>query len=201
MSIEKKVKLVLENILEDRIRGLIDIVNRKKSPRISQLKREQVNRKIEQINEILDQSYGRKLFKKEFRKHTKNESWRIRGRGWEDEQYNFEKWFYRKFQNHKYFIYVIWANKKGLYVGRTAQGVGRISFHFRERAYASAKTIEVIRVQNKSHLPKLECLGIHYLRPLNNRTVASRLKWTKSCPVCDMQQKAEREIRWIFRLR
>jgi hypothetical protein len=125
-----------------------------------------------------------------------------KGKGWgrRAKKASFNSWFDAWFGPGPT-IYVFWAKRKCLYVGKTNGNGRRVSSHFEKHWFSAATRIDVYEVSRSRSLTSLECMGIHRFQPTRNRFRAERRKWTRKCPLCRVHKEIESEIRGLFRLR
>lgn len=146
------------------------------------------------IKEYYKQSYGRKsLFKKQWQ--TKNKGW---GR---DAKIDSFKLWYDKHINWPNNIYIFWAGRKCIYVGRTLNGRGRPQTHFKNYWFSSVTRIDIYHSSNKRDIPKLECLAYHKHKPKKNKNRPSIPKGSSKCPICKTDSFIKKEIKSIFGLK
>lgn len=165
--------------------------------------RKRVNTGIRRLQEIASNALAHKLAKSEFNDHvTSRKNYHVKGRGPEDKKERFEEWFDSSLGRTKGLIYAFWGkHKKCVYVGRTGSHGSRPSSHMEKYWFAGVKRVTIFVINGKSHIPKLECLAIHYFQPTRNKNKAATKKWTKACPLCKTHQHIENELRDIFRFR
>ena len=95
-------------------------------------------------------------------------------------------------------IYIFWAGKRCMYVGRTVRGRGRPQQHFEKGWFARVTRIDIYATGSPSEIPRLECIAIHNFDPIKNKRKASKAKWTKKCTICKGLKTIERELQQIF---
>jgi len=87
----------------------------------------------------------------------KPHSWRVKGRGVDHKVNEFKKWF-KDEELARDFVYVIWRRKKCLYVGRTGNGPGRTTNHFKNAWFVGATRVDAYPFSGKRGVPRYECL-------------------------------------------
>jgi hypothetical protein len=159
--------------------------------------RKRVSVGIRRLKAIASNVLARKLAKSEFDEHTApRRNYHVKGRGRDEKKAEFEKWFASRFGKTKGLIYAFWGNhRECIYVGRTGSHGSRPSSHMKEDWFSIVKRVTIFPVRGKSHIPKLECLAIHDLRPTHNVYKAAKKKWTKACPLCKTHKYIENELR------
>jgi hypothetical protein len=125
-----------------------------------------------------------------------------KGKGWgrAEKQRVFKGWFKREVE-HGPTIYVFWAKRRCLYVGKTDGSGGRVASHFVKHWFGAATRIDLYAVYQRRSLSALECTAIHHFRPVYNRAKAESKKWTKKCPLCAIHRDIESDVRGLLRLR
>jgi len=169
-------------------------------PRFS---RRTVNAGISKLQAIASYALAHKLAKTEFNEHVATrKNYHVRGWGPEDKRERFEEWFSGHFGKTKGLVYAFWGNhRKCIYIGRTGSHGSRPSSHFDKYWFPSVRRVTIFAIRGKSHIPKLECLAIHYFQPTRNKNKAATKKWTKACPLCKTHEYIESELGDIFRFR
>lgn len=165
--------------------------------------RAHVQRSIARLQDLASEALADSLARDEFDQAVEiRRSWHVKrgkGRGLEKRS-AFNRWFDEHIGSSSC-IYVFWAGKTCVYVGKTTWGSSRPSSHFEKAWFLPVTRIDVYATRGTRVLPALECLAIHRFRPRRNRSRASAHKWTKRCPLCNTHMQIRDELRYIFRLR
>ena len=169
-------------------------------PRMTRAK---VDTAIDKLQTLASNALASKLAKEEFKEHTQANRWcKVKGRGFREKRKNFQHWLETQLPDVKGYVYSFWnQDKKCVYVGRTGNGGTRPTSHFEKVWFPPVRRIKIYPTDSISQLPKLECLAQHYFQPKENTNKAATKKWTKACPLCEVHQLIEEELRRIFRLR
>lgn len=192
----------LDKLFEDRTRWLRSAVGLKKQGNPSIFNRQKLTKEIEKLQGIASNAVIKKVFNSEFNKKVSpKQSWNIKGRGWEEEQNNFKRWFNNTISKTKHYIYAFWKDHHCIYIGKSSGGYWRPSSHFNKTDFRGAHRVDIFLAKSPNQVPKLECLAMHYFKPTLNRMKASHKKWTKSCPICVIHKDIETELRSIFRFK
>ncbi len=120
---------------------------------------------------------------------------RLRGRGRRQRFEGMVKW--AEGLRRSPIIYSFWRGRKCLYVGKSKSS-GCLRSYGRDVVLAHATRVKVLGIRGKSRLVQAECLCMHLFQPKENRIGASRRRWSKKCPVCDVNRKIKDEIRAVF---
>ena len=170
----------------------------------SQAKRSLVltGRKAEEsLKGIYSRARGPSAFRQHFRSRgVQKKQWHPkRGKGWGTDvrKRNFKIWYGDNIRDNNC-IYIFWAGKRCMYVGRTVRGRGRPQQHFEKGWFARVTRIDIYATGSPSEIPRLECIAIHNFDPIKNKRKASKAKWTKKCTICKGLKTIERELQQIF---
>jgi hypothetical protein len=125
---------------------------------------------------------------------------RGKGQGVGAKQENFKRW-YEKDVGNKNCVYVFWAKRRCVYVGRTLRGHGRPAGWFDRVWFQPVTRIDIYSVRTPTQVPKAECLATHMFDPAENKNWPSIGKYTKKCPICEATREIDHELNSIFRLR
>lgn len=125
---------------------------------------------------------------------------RGKGFGRPAKKQNFKQWYARRITTNNC-VYVFWAGKRCLYVGRTLNGEGRPSSHFDKHWFGKATRVDVYGFNGKREVPRFECMFTHLSEPSYSRIKPASKKYYTPCPICAAQENIDLEIRSIFRLR
>ena len=203
MAFSKEFERELDKLFHQRTHWLRDEIGSKKVGKPPEFDRNKVDKGIARLQQVASLSLAGKLARDQFNQFvTKKKNYLIKGYGPVDKKARFEVWFSEHFQNTRGLIYTFWGkNGKCIYVGRTGSHGSRPSSHFDKYWFSGVTRVTIFSVKSKSHIPKLECLGIHHFRPSMNKNRASTGKWTKACPLCETHKHIEKELRNIFRFK
>jgi hypothetical protein len=203
MAFSKSFERQLNHLFRQRTDWLRRKLGTSKAGKPPEFSRKQVDAGIRKLQAIASNALAHKLAKSEFNEHVASrKNYHVKRRGPDDKKVKFEKWYSARFGKTKGLIYVFWGNqKKCIYVGRTGSHGSRPSSHMEKFWFSGVKRIAIFAVSGTSHIPKLECLAIHYFQPTRNKNKAATKKWTKACPLCKAHKHIEDELRDIFRFR
>jgi hypothetical protein len=203
MAFSKSFERELNNLFRQRTDWLRRKVGTRTAGKPPKFGRKKVNAGIRNLQELASNALAHKLAKSEFNDHVASrKNYHVKGHGRDDKKAEFEKWFDDRFGKTKGLVYAFWGNhKKCIYVGRTGSHGSRPSSHVEKFWFSGVKRIKIFDIRGKSHIPKLECLAIHYFQPTRNKNSAATKKWTKACPLCEIHKHIEDELRDIFRFR
>ena len=168
------------------------------------LKRRHLQHSIAKLQDIAGEALAPALARKEFERSVwKRKSWHVKrgkGRRFDQRQRRFEDWYDMHIESQSC-VYVFWARRRCIYVGKTTRGGGRPSSHFDRTWFTPVTRVDVYETRGKRALPALECLAIHRFQPLRNKIKAQGRKWTRKCPLCKLHKDIQAELNDIFRLR
>jgi hypothetical protein len=203
MAFSKTFERELDKLFVRRTHWLRKELGQKGAGKPPQFSRKTVNNAIRNLQVIASDALADKLAKDEFDAHAdRRKNYHIQGRGVAEKKKSFEEWFSNNFPKTRGLIYAFWdASGQCEYVGKTGSGGQRPSNHFEKFWFSRVKRVTIYDVSRKSHIPKLECLAIHWLRPKRNKNKASTKKWTKACPLCTTHKYIESDLRSLFRLK
>jgi len=203
MAFSKSFERKLNNLFRQRTHWLRQELGTKAAGKPPKFGRGKVNDGIKELQELASVALAGQLARAEFDEYVEHRrNYHIRGHGRPEKKRRFEEWFRPHFPKAKGLIYAFWGRrKKCIYIGRTGSGGRRPSGHFDKFWFSEVRRVTIFEVNGNSHLPKLECLGIHHFQPTRNTNKASTKKWTKACPLCSTHKYIESELRSIFRFR
>ena len=194
----------LDTLFHKRSYWLRHLLRGPRPGRPPRLKRHDIQRSIAKLQDIADEAFAPALARKEFERSVRKEkSWHVkRGKGhrYEQRQRAFQNWYDTHIESPSC-IYVFWARRRCIYVGKTTRGRGRPSSHFEQAWFRPVTRVDVYETRGKRALPALECLAMHRFQPLRNKVKAQERKWTQKCPLCKLDKNIQAELRDIFRLR
>lgn len=147
-------------------------------------------------SEVLVHEHAEKEFAKAVReKHLRF----IRGFGLQDRFDRIYRWAHKTFDGP--LVYAFWRGRQCLYVGK-GKSYRRLK-HYEKSVYLiHADCIEAWEVNGKANLPRAECLAIHLFSPRDNKQKkAAKVKWGKSCPICERHDEAASEIAGLLKLK
>jgi hypothetical protein len=204
VALSKKFERELEKLFKRRTSWLRHAIGKNKPGRPHVFNRKKVKPKLDELGEIASEILVRRRAKGEFRRviHRKRQ-WHVkRGKGFgvEAKRESFKRW-YDKHIGNKNCVYVFWAGRKCVYVGRTLRGKGRPAGWFDRVWFQPVNRIDVYPVHNRSDVPKTECLAVHLFDPAENKNWPSINRYTKKCPICTATKDIDHELQSIFRLR
>lgn len=203
MAFSKAFENALDALFVQRTHWLRQELGRKGARKPPQFRRQTVNDAIAKLQLIASDALTDKLAKTEFETHVHyRKNYHIAGRGVAEKKRRFEEWFRENFPKTRGLLYAFWDGSRHCeYVGKTGSGGQRPTSHFEKFWFNKVRRVTIYDVSLKSHIPKLECLAIHRLRPRRNKNKAATKKWTKACPLCTTHKYIESDLRSIFRLR
>jgi hypothetical protein len=203
MAFSKSFERELNHLFHQRTDWLRRKVGTSKAGKPPEFGRKKVDAGIRELQAIASNALSHKLAKSEFNEHVASrKNYHVKGHGPDAKKAQFERWFAIRFGRTKGLIYAFWGNhKKCIYVGRTGSHGSRPSSHMEKFWFSHVKRVTIFAVRGKSHIPKLECLAIHYFQPTRNKNKAATKMWTKACPLCKTHKHIENELRDIFRFR
>jgi len=202
MAFSRQFERQLDRLFRKRTQWLRSKLGLKRTGKPPIFSRRVVNRGISRLQDLALNAFAWRLAKSTFDEHvSERRNWQVKGRGRDEQIKHFRRWFKPDFGNARGHVYSFWSGQKSLYVGRTGRGGGRPASHFKTFWFSRASRVTIFRVRGRKNLPRVECLAIHHFRPVYNTNTASSKKWTKSCPLCDIHEAIEGELRDIFRLR
>ena len=125
-----------------------------------------------------------------------------RGKGWgvDAKKRTFRKWYDNNIYGRNC-VYIFWARRKCLYVGRTGVGGRRPEAHFEKFWFPAVTRIDSYIVSGKRKLPMTECLAIDLFRPTKNKVRSAQKKWANRCPVCTKEMSVRRQLKQLFPLK
>jgi len=203
MAFSKSFERELDKLFVRRTHWLRQELGRKGAGKPPQFSRRTVNDAIANLQLIASDALADKLAKDEFEAHVSwKKNYHVAGRGVADKKKRFERWLKKNFSKTRGLIYAFWdGSRRCEYVGKTGSGGQRPSAHFEKFWFNRVTRVTIYDVSQKSHIPKLECLAIHRLRPRRNKNKAATKKWTKACPLCTTHRYIESDLRSLFRLK
>ncbi len=123
----------------------------------------------------------------------------IRENHYEEKKKDFKLQINKSNFNEVNIVYLFLGTRNtSIYVGRSSKGINRIITHFDKIWFQEVKAIHIIPVKYRRDLPKTECLLTHFHEPKQNKNFPSLLRYTSSCPVCDLYREVENITRKII---
>ena len=163
-----------------------------------------IRKQIEELVAIARDLELRKDGRREFAHITlEKRQWHTKkGKGWgiTAKRRRFRDW-YNEVIGGRPCVYVIWARRKCLYVGRTGAGGQRPQAHFEKAWFQAATRVDTHVVKDKRSLQKAECLAIHLFSPNKNKVKSATQKWRSRCPVCEREVAVRKQLKLMFPLR
>jgi hypothetical protein len=194
----------LDALLTRRTQWLRSVLSKPKPGTPKGFGRKHIDRGVRRMQSLASDSLARRLARSLFDSEFDfRRSWHPKkGKGWgrAEKQRRFKEWF-RDQIGAGPTIYVFWAKRRCLYVGKTDGLGGRVASHFVKHWFGAATRIDVYAVYQRRSLSALECMAIHRFQPAYNRAKAESKKWTKKCPLCVVHRDIEAEVRGLLRLR
>ncbi|MEK6985307.1 MAG: hypothetical protein AABX89_02865 [Candidatus Thermoplasmatota archaeon] len=192
----------VNRLVAKRTRWLLRVLENPNEPPTERLSRNQVNRAVEHLQHIASDALTDRLAGREFQASTESRiRWTVnagKGRGPDQKKAAFKKW-YKEEVRKSTCIYVFRAGERAIYVGKTTKGGGRPASHFSQHWFSAVKSVDVYPVRGSRPLPALECLAIHSFQPSRNKVAAETRKWTNKCPLCQIHQEIDDQLRDIVR--
>lgn len=195
---------LLDNLFSRRTHWIRKAVQSTSVGRPPTLSRRGVTNTIMQLQTLASECLAEDYAWSEFdRLVEERRQWHVTTRkGWgrDAKRKSFDLWFDQaiRFENC---IYLFWSNSTCIYVGRTIRGKGRPQVHFNTHWFSRTTRVDIYSTRSPREVPKLECLAIHRFDPVYNKRRAAKKRWTKPCPVCEVHDYIEDELRYIFALK
>ena len=201
MSHAGRFRRELDELFHRRAHWLRHAVAKRKPTRAPRFSAQQRNKTILGLQQIASDALSHRMARPYFERNVKeSKSWmntRGKGRGWRAKRRNFNAWYDAHFDSRNY-VYAFWDGSRCLYVGRSQNGRSRAGSHFRLHWFARATRVDVYTTRGIRSLACMECLAIHWFQPIHNVSKASSKKWTDRCPLCDLHEEIESELKAIF---
>lgn len=204
MALKKEFERKLEKLFLRRTSWLRQAIGKKRPGPPHIFNRKRVESALAELlvlaEEILVKERGRRQFVGTWDKKSQWHVKRGKGFGISAKQKTFRKWYDKKIGNNNC-VYVFWAKRKAIYVGRTENGKGRPAGWFDRAWFQPATRIDIYSVKRKSVVPMAECLATHLFKPTENKNSSSTKKYAKKCPIHKASKEIREEVKSIFRLR
>ena len=204
MARAKDFERELAKLIKRRTHWLRGVLVKPRPGAAPTLSKAHVDRAIRRMQSIASDALAPKLARREFEAAVDfRKSWHPKlGKGWgrSAKRRRFREWFEKKVRPGPT-IYVFWARRRCLYVGKTSGSGGRVSSHFDKHWFGAATRVDIYALSQSRSLSALECLAIHRFQPSYNRARAESRKWTLKCPLCKVHKNIRAELRDLFRLR
>jgi hypothetical protein len=166
--------------------------------------RRHLKRRIEQLVQITRdaelRARGRAAFDEAVDGKRQWHPKRGKGRGVDAKKRIFRKWYDDNIRGRNC-VYIFWARRKCLYVGRTGAGGRRPQAHFEKFWFRGVTRIDCYIVNGKRKLPMTECLATDLFRPTKNKVRSAQKKWASQCPVCTKEVRIRRQLKQLFPLK
>ena len=112
--------------------------------------RSKVSKFIKQLQNLATDATSSSFARKQFRKNIKKKKqWQVKsskGWGWREKKKTFNHWFEDNI-DYPNCIYIFWANRQAIYVGRTVKGKGRAQNHFNKVWFPKVTRIDISRLR------------------------------------------------------
>jgi hypothetical protein len=204
MSLAKAFDRELKSLFERRTAWLHRALGKKQPGRPHEFTKKKVGPKLYGLGEIAAQILVRRRARKDFNRSVDRlRQWHVKrgkGHGVRAKKESFREWYDKKI-GHRNCVYVFWAKRDCVYVGRTSRGKSRPVGWFDRYWFSRVTRIDIHTVHRRSEVPKVECLAIHLFDPAENENWPSIGKYTKKCPICKTTKDIDAELKNIFRLR
>ncbi len=204
MALVKRFDMELNKLFYRRTSWLKAAIGKKLPGRPHEFNRKQVYPMLDKLGEIAAAILVKRRARGEFSKiRDVKRQWQVKrgkGHGVDAKQESFKRW-YKKHIGSKNCVYVFWARRRCVYVGRTLHGHGRPAGWFDRVWFQPVTRIDIYSISNPSRVPKAECLAMHLFDPAENDYWPSIGKYTKKCTICSATKEIEQELKSIFRLR
>ena len=193
----------LSDLFDDRIHQIRSYVwpTRGAAPKVTKTR---VKESIARLQALAERAVIRaKDGKRVFSGYDHKKQWhpkKGKGVGRPEKARQFKLW-YDKNITTKNCVYVFWARKKCLYVGRTLNGKGRPSSHFEKHWFSAATRLDIFSFDRKREVPRFECMFTHKHRPSRSKMKPSKKKYYARCQVCEARELVSQEVKWLFRLK
>ena len=204
MPSTKEFESGLDTLFRQYTEGLRRDVGKQSRGRIVKFDRHKLRRRIERLvriaTEIGLKTNGKESFYNCF---SEKRQWHPkRGKGWglDAKKRSFRDW-YDKNMYGRNCVYIFWAKRKCIYIGRTGAGGRRPQVHFEKYWFRSVTRIDTYIISGKRQLPMAECIATHLFNPKNNKIKSAQQKWRSNCQVCTMEVNVRKKLRNLFPLR
>jgi hypothetical protein len=202
MSVYKQFEVELNRLFQVRTHLLLSAIGKVRPGKPPTINKQRLISSIEKLQDLASKYRVEKNRREEFDKQLDKRRWHPKkGKGWgvKEKKHSFDRWFTKI--RFPYCIYIFWAGRKCIYVGRTVRGKGRITSHFEKIWFPSITRIDVYYTSKRSEIPKLECFAVHLFGPSKNENRPADKKWTKKCQVCEVRALIRSELKKIFKLK
>jgi hypothetical protein len=168
------------------------------------MEKRNLKRRIEQLVQVARDAelhtHGRSAFNETVDEKRQWHPKRGKGRGVDTKRQTFRKWYDKNIKGRNC-VYIFWAKRKCLYVGRTGTGGRRPEAHFEKYWFRAVTRIDNYIVTGKRKLPMAECLAIDLFRPTKNKIRSAQKKWASRCPVCTKEVRVRSQLKQLFPLK
>lgn len=204
MSRETQFRKQLDDLFHRRTEWLRRSVFGASPGKPPEFSKKRLDNAIERLLDIADDALTNKLARREFSRGVDHRrSWhckRGKGHGIDRKRDHFSQWYDASFGTRAC-IYVFWARKRCVYVGKTKKGGSRPASHFEKYWFQPVTRVDIYGARGHRPLPALECLAVHRFGPSQNKNMPAQTKWHRRCPLCEVERHIATELRTIFRLR
>jgi len=204
MALTKEFEKKLNRLFFRRTAWLRKAIGKQRPGRPHEFNRKQVSPTLHDLGELAAEILVKRRARKEFRdSYDVKRQWQVKrgkGHGIDAKRDSFKAWYEKRMGNTNC-VYVFWAKRRCVYVGRTRRGHDRPAGWFDRYWFQPVSRIDIYSVNQPSVVPKTECLAMHLFDPTENENWPAIGKYTKKCPICDATKDIDRELKSIFRLR
>lgn len=199
----------LDRLFEHRTDWLRSLTRKMKPGAPPTFNKKKVERTIKKLKELTAEALISSGTLKELDSFwTVKKQWHAKkGKGWgaNAKRRAFKAWYQRHI-TYRNCVYVFWRIRRGkkricLYVGRTLNGHGRPSSHFKKKWFRRATRLDIYGSQVKRAVPAFECRMTHQHRPRYSKIKPSVRKYYSRCEICVAQRRVRNEVKKIFSLR
>ena len=204
MATPKQFETGLDNLFRQYTEGLRRDAGKRTRGRVTKFDRHKLIKRIDRLvliaAEVELKGNGKRTFASAF---TEKRQWHAkRGKGWglDAKKKTFRDWYDKNVYGRNC-VYIFWARRKCIYVGRIGAGGRRPQAHFEKYWFRPVTRIDTYIINGKRQLPMAECLAIHIFNPKMNKMKSAQQKWRSNCPVCTKEVRVRKTLRHLFPLR
>lgn len=199
----KEFERKLDDLFHYRTHWLRSAVTKISAGRPPKLTKAKIDRNITALQALATDCLIKDVSKEHFKEliYT-TRRWHLKNKGWgrDEKKQSFDAWF-EKYIPFKNYIYVFWANKKCIYIGRSGKGRKRVQGHFDKYWFTGVTRINIYSTPRKTDVPKFECIAKHLFEPTQNKIKPGTGNYDKKCPICSVHKFIKSELKKIFRLK